>query len=353
MREHQELVKNDELESGGNVSNSIVRNREKQDWNDKNGTDLDEIKEMLQQRNDKLQQCQQNESSSLSKSKKHNQSNSKHTFKNIDFQFPCFTLNLFEEERSDDEVDGDIDDFDEKDDTWRDDKDVGKKKKHSSITSKMTYHEKKLYREYLKQQPTGNLQSSNNTSNTNKQKSVKDDSKGDAADDDYYEETRNKAIRDFEEFSRKIYKIPNQLIRTQFNLKVLWPSRNPEYLPICSSVDMITGKGKNYNKEVKTLNEETCGKIKIPCCEFCKEERVPELQILSSVIYKLQVDKHLDCVQKWRLLNDNSKNIKNDKAINKSVGDGLDFGTVVMYVCSKNCGLDRFQKEFVFVQPGL
>ena len=155
----------------------------------------------------------------------------------------------------------------------------------------------RLYREYQKKEKI----------------EEEDDDEEDEEEDNEDEITEENA---FQKFQTVLQECPNQIVRTKFDMKVLWTSYKKEYFP----------KKIENDEELKDYEG---GEVEIPNCNFCKGKRVPEVQILSTSVYFLQPEKNCH-------LKDN---------------EGLDFGTAILYVCSKSCQKGAYVDEFVLVQP--
>eukprot|EP01080_Neovahlkampfia_damariscottae_P000198 gene198-4444_t len=165
----------------------------------------------------------------------------------------------------------------------------------SEDENEMKTHEKRLYREYQK----------------NKEKIENDDDDEEEEDDE--EEMSEETA--FQKFQTVLQECPNQVVRTKFDMKVLWTTYKKEFTP--TQID--------NDEELKELK----GDIVIPDCDFCKAKRVPEVQILSTSVYFLEPENHCHLKE----------------------NEGLDFGTVILYVCSKNCQKGAYVDEFILVQP--
>src|SRR5690606_4154822 len=124
-----------------------------------------------------------------------------------------------------------------------------------------------------------------------------------------YTEDKYDAV--FYEFQRVLNQNPNQSVRWRNDLEPLWISN--KNLPLGTKLnDRLITKGK-----------------KIPNCEHCGAIRRAELQLLPTIIYQLKVNKYTS----------------------NTGDDGMDFGTIVLYTCSKHCELNGYAKEYLVVQP--
>jgi len=109
----------------------------------------------------------------------------------------------------------------------------------------------------------------------------------------------------------------------------------------------------------------------VPRCERCGQERVFELQVLSTLIYLLD-DKRRRSIQKQKKRARNrwgrgkkgggSETVPpttdaEDRVLKPPVDgeeEGLEFGTLVLYSCRNNCGEPgAAYPEYVFIQPAL
>lgn len=236
--------------------------KKQEEWTDK--IEVNEIDDLLKMRDLKIE---------VKKKKKVE-------IQKIDYQFTCFPLYLFE------------DDYDPEDEVF--------------------YHEKKLYRDYEKQIKTVIEK------DTEKDKFDEDDEEDeeeiiDNGDDNNLQEKYEDFSKDkiFDKFQKVLSHTPDQVLRTQFDMEVLWTSDKPEFLP----------KGTK-------IKDKQIGKVDIPKCT-CGAPRVPELQVIPTSIYILQCDKF--------------NHLKGN--------DGLDFGTAILYTCAKKCGKEEYSFEHVHVQP--
>lgn len=223
------------------------KEKKKEEWTDK--IEVNEIDDLLKMRDLKIE---------VKKKKKVE-------IQKIDYQFSCFPLYLYE------------DDYDPEDETF--------------------FHEKKLLRDYEKQIKSVN------------EKDEDDEGDVEEGDIEKYEDFSKDKV--FDKFQKTLSHTPDQVIRTQFDMEVLWTTEKQEFLP----------KGTK-------INYKTLGKVEIPKCS-CGAVRVPEVQVISTSIYVLQCEKF--------------NHLKNN--------EGLDFGTAILYTCSKKCGKEEYTLEHVFVQP--
>jgi len=173
---------------------------------------------------------------------------------------------------------------------------------------KLFYHEKKLYKDYEKK--------------PKEEKEEKLDIKDDLEDDEDEKDIIDTGndLEKFEDFSKdktfqKFQKVldhtPEQVIRTQFDMEVLWTTDKPEYLP----------KGTK-------IKDKVIGKVEIQKCK-CGAPRIAEVQLMPTSIYILNVE--------------DFNHLKGN--------EGLDFGTAIFYTCSKKCGKDEYMFEPILIQP--
>lgn len=174
--------------------------------------------------------------------------------------------------------------------------------------------------EYL--EPT-NPEPSSGSSNTQPRIEDTEDTAGSAAaEKDLYESPHDKT---FDHFTRILAQNPEQVLRYEFRGVPL----------LYSSTDAVATHfvlpGHHLHAKVKTS-----GPVKgIPSCQYCGSARVFEMQLVPYLIYELEKD--------------------NEEAMKLDGGEGMEWGTVIVGTCGKNCGDDKegkvvFREEWVGVQ---
>lgn len=143
-----------------------------------------------------------------------------------------------------------------------------------------------------------------------------------AAEKDLYESPHDKT---FDHFTRILAQNPEQILRYEFRGVPL----------LYSSTDAIATHfvlpGHHLHSKVKTS-----GPVKgIPSCQYCGSARVFEMQLVPYLIFELEKD--------------------NEEAMKLDGQEGMEWGTVIVGTCGKNCGDDRegkvvFREEWVGVQ---
>lgn len=143
---------------------------------------------------------------------------------------------------------------------------------------------------------------------------------------DLYESPHDKT---FEHFSRILAQNPEQILRYEFRGSPL----------LYSSSDAVATHfvlpGHNLHQSQKA-RVKTSGPVKgIPSCQHCGAARVFEMQLVPYLIYELEKD--------------------NEEAMKLDGGEGMEWGTIIVGTCSKNCGDEDegnvvFREEWVGVQ---
>lgn len=143
-----------------------------------------------------------------------------------------------------------------------------------------------------------------------------------AAEKDLYESPHDKA---FDHFTRILAQNPEQVLRYEFRgIPLLY-----------SSTDAVATHfvlpGHHLHAKVKSS-----GPVKgIPSCQYCGSARVFEMQLVPYLIYELEKD--------------------NEEAMKLDGGEGMEWGTIIVGTCGKNCGDDKegkivFREEWIGVQ---
>lgn len=143
-----------------------------------------------------------------------------------------------------------------------------------------------------------------------------------AAEKDLYESPHDKT---FDRFTQILSQNSEQILRYEFQGAPL----------LYSSTDTVAAHfvlpGHQLHSKVKTS-----GPVKgIPSCQYCGAARVFEMQLVPYLIYELEKD--------------------NEEAMKLDGGEGMEWGTIIIGTCSKNCGGDtggrvEFREEWAGVQ---
>lgn len=143
-----------------------------------------------------------------------------------------------------------------------------------------------------------------------------------AVDKDLYESPHDKT---FDHFTRILSQNSEQILRYEFRGTPL----------LYSSTDAVATHfvlpGHHLHSKVKSS-----GPVKgIPSCQYCGSARVFEMQLVPYLIYELEKD--------------------NEEAMRLDGGEGMEWGTIIVGTCGKNCGDDKegkieFKEEWVGVQ---
>lgn len=151
---------------------------------------------------------------------------------------------------------------------------------------------------------------------------AEDASSSSAAEKDLYESPHDKT---FDHFTRVLSQNSEQVLRYEFRGVPL----------LYSSTDAVATHfvmpGHHLHSKVKTS-----GPAKgIPSCQYCGSARVFEMQLVPCLIYELEKD--------------------NEEAMKLDGGEGMEWGTIIVGTCGKNCGDERdgkveFREEWVGVQ---
>ena len=117
---------------------------------------------------------------------------------------------------------------------------------------------------------------------------------------------------DFVRFQKRLHRVPEQVVR---------------YLHGNVGLEFGEDKDAGLLEPLWCSREGVPAKEEIPCCENCGAERVPEFQVMPQIIALLGVPLH----------------------------SGMDFGTLVVYTCSRSCAEHKeakthYLKEFVWTQ---
>ncbi|KAK5942607.1 hypothetical protein PMZ80_005172 [Knufia obscura] len=141
-----------------------------------------------------------------------------------------------------------------------------------------------------------------------------------SAEKDLYESPHDKT---FTTFTSTLSQNPEQILRYEFSGQPL----------LYSSTDLIAPHfvlpGHHLHQKIKTS-----GPVKgIPRCQHCGAGRVFEMQLTPYLIYELEKD--------------------NEAAMSLEGGEGMEWGTILVGCCSRNCGEEGkvvFREEWVGVQ---
>lgn len=142
------------------------------------------------------------------------------------------------------------------------------------------------------------------------------------AEKDLYESPHDKT---FDHFTRILAQNSEQILRYEFRgIPLLY-----------SSTDAVAAHfvmpGHHLHSKIKTS-----GPVKgIPSCQYCGSARVFEMQLVPYLIYELEKD--------------------NEEAMKLDGGEGMEWGTIIVGTCGKNCGDDKegkveFKEEWVGTQ---
>lgn len=145
------------------------------------------------------------------------------------------------------------------------------------------------------------------------------------AEKDLYESPHDKT---FDHFTRILAQNPEQILRYEFKGTPL----------LYSSTDAVATHFVLPGHHLHQSNSKvkTSGPVKgIPGCQYCGAARVFELQLVPYLIYELEKD--------------------DEEAMKLDGGDGMEWGTIIVGTCSKNCGDDTngqvvFREEWTGVQ---
>lgn len=147
-----------------------------------------------------------------------------------------------------------------------------------------------------------------------------------AAEKDLYESPHDKT---FEHFTRILAQNPEQILRYEFRGTPLLYSSTDRIAPHF----VLPGQSLRGGANAKV---KTSGPVKgIPGCQSCGAARVFEMQLVPYLIFELEKD--------------------NEEAMKLDGGEGMEWGTVIVGTCSKNCGDEEagravFREEWVGVQ---
>lgn len=178
--------------------------------------------------------------------------------------------------------------------------------------------------EYLEPdtKPTAESSSSNTGYNSRITELEDDGPSSAAAEKDLYESPHDKT---FSHFTKILAQNPEQILRYEFGGSPL----------LYSSADQVATHfvlpGHQLHQKVKMA-----GPVKgIPNCRYCGAARVFEMQLVPCLIFELEKD--------------------NEEALKLDGQEGMEWGTIIVGCCSKNCGDEAegkvvFREEWVGVQ---
>lgn len=331
----------------------------------------DELEDLLKLRDMKLQSDQQQQQSGKSskdirEKKSSSSSKQKQSHSLTDDKYlPCFALDTYEEPEFNPReynIEMSIDDDDDEaaeGDNVRNTAAVftaGMSKSSSSSISSgnrkkvdMSHEYALLHRYMVENMVTPSSSSSDSGSNAS---TVAEELLGDGGeegiDDGAITQMVNPAIAElikddaFINFQATLSNAPEQSIRWHFDGEPLWITEKPSTLPrrYVECMKQLEKQMENLNPidrdefEHKIVSK--CVAECIPKCPHCGSARVFELQVMPTVIYQMKAWKHT----------------------NRKDDEGMDFGTVTVFTCSRQCmppedDLHTFQyvQEHVHVQP--
>lgn len=179
--------------------------------------------------------------------------------------------------------------------------------------------------EYLEQTPAPTAGPSNSRI-TELEDEPGTSSSSSSAERDLYESPHDKT---FEHFTRILAQNPEQILRYEFKGTPLLYSSTDRVAPHF----VLPGHSLRGGGDAKV---KTSGPVKgIPSCQYCGAARAFEMQLVPYMIYELEKD--------------------NEEAMKLDGGEGMEWGTIIVGTCSKNCGDEEsgrieFREEWTGVQ---